>query len=75
MKSDVTLITDDIETLNGYIPFSMDVDINSRLTSQELLSADNNQVELTATEDEEPFKMLKVLLKNNLRLKWDSLNF
>ena len=28
----VTLITDEIEGLNGWVPFSMEVDINSRLT-------------------------------------------
>ena len=39
----------------------MDVDINSRLTLQELLSADNNQVELTATEDEEPFNVESIV--------------
>ena len=64
LKSDVTLITDDIETLNGYILFSNGCYfINSRLTLQELLSADNNQVELTAVEDEEPFNVESTVKK------------
>ena len=59
LQSDVTLITDDIEELNGYVPFSMDVDIDSRLTSLEVSSKEIN----TTEDEEEPFNVESIVRK------------
>ena len=59
LQSDVTLITDNIEELNGYVPFSMDVDIDSRLTSLEVSSKEIN----TTEDEEEPFNVESIVRK------------
>lgn len=62
LQTDLTLNTDDIEKLNGYIPFSMNVDIDGRLASLELASTEKQ--ELTTTEDEEePFNVESIVKK------------
>ena len=56
----VTLITDEIEGLNGWVPFSMEVDINSRLTSLEISTEEINTNDY---EDEEPFNVESIVKK------------